>query len=140
MLNTPFKLMLFGQEFDLSSSHKNRSECSGLMMMYVIWSVLEICLTCKCFTATLACTKWKSNSICLVLTLKIGFAERKVAVILSHQIIGQLGTWTHNSVRRDYSQIILAMVFATSLYSDFLDNRAIISCFLADHKIKLKPK
>jgi hypothetical protein len=90
---------------------------SGFVKMSASWSLEEMNLICSSFCVTRSLTKWKSTLMCLVRAWKTGLEDRYVAPMLSHQRTGGQFWETPNSLYKDCTHIILAVAFATALYS-----------------------
>jgi hypothetical protein len=132
-------LKLNGLEDSVNLQHISWKRCDDKFFVNISpnWSAEQINRTINFFVATCSRTKWKSNSICFVLTWKTGFAVRNVAPKLSHQRTGAYEHWIPSSESRDYSQINLAVAIAKLRYSASIDERDTIACFLEDKDTKL---
>jgi hypothetical protein len=126
------KLRLHLQPWNIGSD-------SGFVKMYASWSLKEINLICSsCVTRSL--TKWKLTSMCLMWAWKIGFADKYVAPMLSHQRICGWFWEIPNSLSRDCAHMILVVVLATILYSASVILWDTVACLRAFQAIEFGPK
>ena len=139
-LTRPRKLNGMGRTLSLDRRRENREEDMGFVRRSASWSWVETKRTSRVLAATMSRTKWKSISMCLVLAWKIGFEERYVAPMLSHQRIGEVDLERPSSRRRDWSHLTSAAALESALYSTSVLDRATVAYFLQLHEIKLRPR
>lgn len=121
-------------------SRAKNCRLNDFVKISAIWSIEGICKTCRCWAAIFSLTKWKSNSICLVLTCKIRLDTRAIALKLSTQTVGTLIDTIPSSWRRELNHVISAIVCARLLYSASVLDLEIETCFFMLQERRLPPR
>ena len=89
---------------------------------------------------TLSQIKWRSISMCLLLTWNTRFATGWVAFWLSHHINGGDSIEIHNSWKTNWIQVISATIATRAQYSDSELLRDIVRCLVDDQETRLDPR
>lgn len=93
------------------------------------WNLVLICIGVMTPFRAFSLTKWKSNSICLVLSWKIGFLVRWRAAWLWQSRRAGWGWSILKSFSRYINHMISQLVWAKAQYSASTDERETVACF-----------
>ena len=136
----PLDQMGFRRIVRLRQRSMKRNVGRFLVKMSVSWSMKETNLITKSLQRTRSRLKWKLTSMCFVWAWNIGFDAMVRAETLSHHRIRGWDKWILRSLSKVRIQHTSTEAVASAQYSDSVEDRDIVDCFLADRVMGLEPR